>query len=188
MHGFLNQEKIYYKNILNLYELSTSLIKLNDNDLISENEFLSKLINLCECAVKLNCSIILTWIFRSIAKKVSLLKCLDKIILLDVILKDDLSLKTVESLNTLSNRLFDLNKVFYLCQIGTSSLNSYLNFDFNLKNILQRGKGIISEIIGKHIIHNKYPPVLLTLIESENDATQLDVLNSNLLYKEFYGK
>ena len=77
--------------------------------------------------------------------------------------------------------------LFYLCQIGTSTLSSYLNFEFNLKHILQRGKGIISELVGKHVIHNKYPPILLTTIDSEDETQMVEILNQNPIYKEFYG-
>jgi hypothetical protein len=59
---------------MNIYELSISLSYSNDksdvNAIDFECEFLPKLINSCESAVQLNCSLILAWIFRSIAKKV----------------------------------------------------------------------------------------------------------------------
>lgn len=70
--GFLNQKEIYYKNIINLYELSVSLIIKNSSDSDKEEEFIEKLILSCNSALNLNCSIILVWIFRSISKKVLL--------------------------------------------------------------------------------------------------------------------
>ena len=69
--GFLNQKEIYYKNIINLYELSVSLVIKNSSDSDKEEEFIEKLISSCNSALNLNCSIILVWIFRSISKKVN---------------------------------------------------------------------------------------------------------------------
>ena len=102
------------------------------------------------------------------------------------VLKDELMEKITDSLNTLANRLLDMIHLFYLCQIGTSTLKSYLNFDFNVKNILQRGKGIFSEIVGKHIIQNNLPPILLTTIDQE-DERQMSVFKDNQVFKEFFG-
>jgi hypothetical protein len=89
----------------------------------------------------------------------------------------------MQKLNILSNRLLDLIKLFYLCQIGTCNSNTYLNFDFNLKKILQRGKGIISEIVGRHVVYNKFPPFLLTLVDTEQQESNINI---NPLFKEFY--
>jgi hypothetical protein len=94
--------------------------------------------------------------------------------------------KITDSLNTLANRLLDMIHLFYLCQIGASKLQNYLNFDFNIKNILQRGKGIFSEIVGKHVIQNRLPPILLTSFDAEVEG-QMEVLKNNQVFKEFYG-
>ena len=72
MLGFLYQSEICYKNIMNLYELavSLSLNNLTDKDVDIEEEFIPKLINSCNSSVNLSSTIIIVWIFRSIAKKV----------------------------------------------------------------------------------------------------------------------
>jgi hypothetical protein len=89
-------------------------------------------------------------------------------------------------------------KVLLMC--GNSSiLNSSDFMELNLKNVLAKGKGILSEIVAKHIVLNRYPAKLLNVIEEEQEDEEFQSLEEHadrqeelkLLkepnYKEFYG-
>ena len=89
-------------------------------------------------------------------------------------------------------------KVLLMC--GKSSvLDNNDLMEFNLKNVLIKGKGILSEIVARHIVLNKYPAKLLNVIEEEQEDEEFQSLEEQadrqeelkLLkepdYKEFYG-
>lgn len=68
-------------------------------------------------------------------------------------LKSQVETSFIETLNLLSDRLICLIKLTILCMCGKKSLiESFEPNSFNLKAILSRGKGILSEIISKNIV------------------------------------
>lgn len=105
----------------------------------------------------------------------------------------------VEMLSIFSDRFYCLIKLSVLLSCGKKSVLNTLEFDFNLKSILLKGKGIFSELSARHIVLNEFPAKLLSIIDTDEDKTQTDDTNkiddtedaSYLLkdenYLEFYG-
>lgn len=62
-----------------------------------------------------------------------------------------------------------------------------LDFELTLKNILQKGNGILTEIVAKHIVLNEIPPKLLELIDFDEDSEEKALIESNEFYRNYYG-
>jgi len=113
-------------------------------------------------------------------------------------------LKVNDSSNT--DALIKLEeKIFILIRFHNLLLTG--NFDvqqsnsINLKYIFTQGKGVLTEILARHIVLNKFPPKLLTFPETDNEddlenpetnvvldvQDDLKLLLQNAVYKEFYG-
>jgi hypothetical protein len=99
-------------------------------------------------------------------------------------------------------------KVLLSCGVK-SDLNTFETSYFNIKNLLSKNKGILSEITAKHIILNDYPPTLLTELELDEkhdyrtekqnesqtrkinineNSMDLKTLMADQNYSKFYGK
>lgn len=103
-------------------------------------------------------------------------------------------------LNVLGHRLYCLIKLNILLLSGKKTIPELLEDDFlNLKNIISKGKGIVSELVAQHIVYNQYPPKLLSLFDDEDEIGEItkdEIKNireeyASLMkdesYKEFYG-
>lgn len=102
----------------------------------------------------------------------------------------------MENLKILSDRLFSLVKLNILFLCGDRSILE--TFDINvltIKNIINKGKGFISEIVSRHIVLNEFSPKLMSLIDNEENDEEIikdqkvetDLLLKNEVFKEFYG-
>lgn len=98
----------------------------------------------------------------------------------------------IELLDNLIDRIYSLIKLSVLFSNGKKSVLNLIDFDFNIRNILNKGKGIFSELTSKHIVLNGYPPRLMNIIDIETDETKINNEEKKLLqnydYKLFYGK
>jgi len=106
----------------------------------------------------------------------------------------------IETFDLLIHRIICMIRLKVLLMCGKLSfLDNCDLMEFNLKNVLTKGKGILSEIVAKHIVLNKYPAKLLNFIEEEQEDEEFQSLEEKadrqeelkLLkepeYKEFYG-
>jgi hypothetical protein len=84
----------------------------------------------------------------------------------------------------LCHHLFCLNLLNALCQTGATRLNAYLEYDLSLKNILNKSRDVLSQIVAKHVVFNGYDAILLTTDETVCDT----IFNSNKYQNDFYGK
>ena len=86
--------------------------------------------------------------------------------------------------------MFTLIQFYSLLFVGKSPMDTS---GLSLKTILSRGKGVLSEILAKHIIACELPPKLLTFIEAadpieeKNADNGADLLSDNT-FNEFYSK
>jgi hypothetical protein len=115
-------------------------------------------------------------------------------------IKAQIETAQTEMLNVLGHRLYCLIKLNILLLSGKKTIPELLEDDFlNLKNIISKGKGIVSELVAQHIVHNQYPPKLLSLFDDEDEIGEItkdEIKNireeyASLMkdesYKEFYG-
>ena len=106
----------------------------------------------------LSSAIILAWIVRSIIARF-----------------EPNSSTHIEMLNTLIDRLYCLIKlnILYLCGKKSILDNAQLldlgSASFNLRAVLNKGKGVLSEITAKHVILNEFQPKLLTVYDEDED-------------------
>jgi hypothetical protein len=101
----------------------------------------------------------------------------------------NLSIKTTDSLSTLYERLFALIKIRNLLRLGKRLEDEKIvDFELTLKNILQKGNGILTEIVSKYIVHNEIPPKLLEIVDMEEDSEEKTLIESNEFYRNYYGK
>ena len=102
--------------------------------------------------------------------------------------KANLSFKTTDSLSTLYERLFCLIKIRNLIKIGKKLEDEkMLDFELTLKNILQKGNGILTEIVAKHIVLNEIKPRLLQVIDMHEDSEEKKKIISNEFDRNYYG-
>lgn len=96
-------------------------------------------------------------------------------------------------LTNLSERIFTLIKFNCLLLTGNKQLDAA---SINLRNILSKGKGVLSELLAKHIILNEIPPKLLNFIEEEDEAGEdvapekedPKILLKDDIFNDFYSK
>lgn len=96
--------------------------------------------------------------------------------------------------------MFSLLKLKLLFLCGKKSVLDDVDFDFSIKNILAKGKGILSELTSKHVVLNEISSKLLNIIDEDendeeinkNESSKIDKENGKILLKyeanrEFYG-
>ena len=67
--------------------------------------------------------------------------------------------------------MYSLLKLYCLFFVGKKSVLDIMdNSVFSLRSILSKGKGVLSEILAKHIVLNKFPPRLLSFSEDFNEG------------------
>jgi hypothetical protein len=96
-------------------------------------------------------------------------------------------------LTGLSERTFMLIKFHSLLLTGTKRIETA---SINLKSTFSKGKGVLSEIVAKHIVLNEFPPKILTfitpLLPATDDQAELNIDNNPGLllkdesFREFY--
>lgn len=98
----------------------------------------------------------------------------------------------IEVLDNLSDRIYSLIKLSVMLSNGKKSVLNLIDFDFNIRNLLYKGKGIFSELTSKHIVLNQYPPRLMNIIDQETDETEINNEEKKMFVdhdnKLFYGK
>jgi hypothetical protein len=88
-------------------------------------------------------------------------------------------------LSVLQNRLLSLIQIQTLLSIGNdTSLISKLDFELSVRNILNKGQNIISDLVAKHIVLNEYPSSILLEYDNEDISS---IINENEYYKRFHG-
>lgn len=124
----------------------------------------------------MNSTIIIIWILRSVLIEAN-------------------NFRNTDLLSKLEERIFILIRFHNLLFNGNYNIqqSNYIN----LKYIFNQGKGVLTEILAKQIVLNKYPPKLLTFGDSENDSSEenveeevkdnLKLLLQNSDYRAFYG-
>lgn len=114
----------------------------------------------------------------------------------------------VEMLNVLSHRLYCLINLKILLLCGKRSILDLLDDNeddgsedtfYNIKKILAKGKGIVSELVAKHAVLNEFAPKLLSILEEDTEFDEITkdgirdhnqeliaILNDPV-HKQFYG-
>lgn len=104
-------------------------------------------------------------------------------------------------LNILSHRLYCLIKLNVLLLHGQKTIPDLGDDDFlNIRSILTKNKGILSELVAQHIVLNQIPPKLLSIFDDEDEIGEItrdeikssreeyaSLLNDQSL-REFYGQ
>ena len=169
---------------------------------IDMDDYLKNFQGLCETTSLLNIdsALIIIWIFRSIIIEVYnfLFKNLWNALLRNSFLKVNDSSNT-DALIKLEEKIFILIRFHNLLLTGNFDVQQ--SNSINLKYIFTQGKGVLTEILARHIVLNKFPPKLLTFPETDNEddlenpetnvvldvQDDLKLLLQNAVYKEFYG-
>lgn len=71
-----------------------------------------------------------------------------------------------------------------LLSIGNDSVLKSLDFEFSVRNILNKGRNIISDLVAKHIVLNEFPFSILS--EHDNEKVS-SITECNKIYREFNG-
>ena len=104
-------------------------------------------------------------------------------------------------LNILSHRFYCLIKLNILLLCGQKTIPELGENDFlNIRSILTKNKGVLSELVAQHVVLNQIPPKLLSIFDDEDEMGEItrdeikssreeyaSLLNDQSL-KEFYGK
>lgn len=145
---------------------------------IDIDAYLKSFQKLCETTSlsNMNSTIIIIWIFRSVLIEAN-------------------NFSNTDLLSKLEERIFILIRFHNLLFNGNYSIQQ--SNSINLKYIFNQGKGVLTEILAKQIVLNKYPPKLLTFADSEDDSSEenveaevkdnLKLLLQNSDYRAFYG-
>lgn len=104
-------------------------------------------------------------------------------------------------LNILSHRFYCLIKLNILLLCGQKIIPELGENDFlNIRSILTKNKGVLSELVAQHVVLNQIPPKVLSIFDDEDEMGEItqdeikscreeyaSLLNDQSL-KEFYGK
>lgn len=149
-----------YENFSCLYPLISELNAIQEDDMekveFSEeqrfciNDYMGRFKIICEntSISYLSSLLLIVWIFRSI---------------LNISSRNETN--DIETLSSLSDRLITLTKFNLLLTIGNKKIDTD---SINLRSILSKGNGVLSEILAKHVVLNEFPPLLLTLIDTSD--------------------
>ncbi|RNA40948.1 rab3 GTPase-activating non-catalytic subunit-like, partial [Brachionus plicatilis] len=144
----------------------------HDFESIFINGFLPKFKNTIENSKYLINSLIVVWVIRSI------------------LIKSQIDNSQIDIMNTLIDRISSLIKLNLMFSCGSHSVLHSIDFDFNIRNILNRGRGIFSELTSKHVVLNGYPPKLMNLfdveIDESNSPNEEQKMLQNHDFKLFY--